>query len=686
MGYASQQKAVPYNICRGKGVIMTTNLTNTTITSKSVDRKYSGLGLHNKIYRAFNAYLYATNFVIKRVDISYNRMTKQYEYNKYFTTVNDNPVVRDLGLSDIRKSNFLILDVDDDNSKKARRINIDGQKYVLSLNILAIQCEDKKMINKLADEGFELDGEKYVSYTASPSNEKHAVKYFVRLTEEIPDEEAAFWRLDKLTGGCISDTLMTKLVSGKQIAKINTRIGNYVSGMKPIGAIDLTKERVAVVKGKGAMGQSYDFDEATRKLMDEQGIEIDNHINDGAGYLSAEKQAVMLNSTLHLNLTVEQSMKVALQTRWTGFTSKIMSRALKSSTLEAMAEFYGAKIYGCENGPLVALIDEDGAKAINWTALESGTATMTIYVLAVANTSGVKSCSQHLIKYMAVNPQKTLELVNKHAMLAMDDFVANRAEAEEGGYSVNSRIMAKLTAEEVFEDSYLVESLYSDAMTYARSMIAENKMPLDGVYTHMMFDLTYALVNGAVDSTLRITEDGFIEAYSRDVLRIYADEIKAIEENDELTEDEKDEQLFDLLSGIVVKFPSAMPKEYEIIVYQTDRQMARKITNLELTNEQKKTIVDYFNNTPYGCTVYAPINAMKNKLAGADVDFDAAMCDMSEFKFILIDQRLKEQETNEGFIGDCTFISYKDIDRKAIYDAKQTKEEEIFTAYDDIDM
>ena len=666
---------------------MTTNLTNTTITSKSVDRKYSGLGLHNKIYRAFNAYLYATNFVIKRVDISYNRMTKQYEYNKYFTTVNDNPVVRDLGLSDIRKSNFLVLDVDDDNSKKARRINIDGQKYVLSLNIIAIQCEDKKMINKLADEGFELDGEKYVSYTASPSNEKHAVKYFVRLTEEIPDEETAFWRLDKVTGGCISDTLMNKLVSGKQIAKINTRIGNYVSGMKPIGEIDLTKERVAVVKGKGAMGQSYDFDEDTRKLMEEQGIEIDNHINDGAGYLSAEKQAVMLNSTLHLNLTVEQSMKVALQTRWTAFTSKIMSRALKSSTLEAMAEFYDAKIYGCENGPLVALIDEDGAKAINWTALKDGTATITIYVLAVANTSGVKSCSQHLIKYMAVNPQKTLELVNKHAMLAMDDFVANRVEAEEGGYSVNSRIMAKLTAEEVFEDSYLVESLYSDAMTYARSMIAENKMPLDGVYTHMMFDLTYALVKGAVDSTLEITKDGFIEAYSRDVLRIYADEIKAIEENDELTEDEKDEQLFDLLSGVVVKFPSAMPKEYEIIVYQTDRQMARKITNLELTNEQKKTIVDYFNNTPYGCTVYAPINAMKNKLAGADVDFDAAMCDMSEFKFILIDQRLKEQETNEGFIGDCTFISYKDIDRKAIYESKhQPKEEEIFTAYDDIDM
>ena len=131
---------------------MTTNLTNTTITSKSVDRKYSGLGLHNKVYRAFNAYLYATNFVIKRVDISYNRMTKQYEYNKYFTTVNDNPVVRDLGLSDIRKNNFLVLDVDDDNSKKARRINIDAEKYIFADSIMVIECEDKNLLDKINKE------------------------------------------------------------------------------------------------------------------------------------------------------------------------------------------------------------------------------------------------------------------------------------------------------------------------------------------------------------------------------------------------------------------------------------------------------------------------------------------------------------------------------------------------------
>ena len=70
-------------------------------------------------------------------------------------------------------------------------------------------------------------------------------------------------------------------------------------------------------------------------------------------------------------------------------------------------------------------------------------------------------------------------------------------------------------------------------------------------------------------------------------------------------------------------------------------------------------LTKYFNNTPYGTTVYAPLNAMKNKLAGADCDFDATMTDMSELKHILIEARLEEQKTKPGFMGDCTFISYK---------------------------
>jgi hypothetical protein len=92
-------------------------------------------------------------------------------------------------------------------------------------------------------------------------------------------------------------------------------------------------------------------------------------------------------------------------------------------------------------------------------------------------------------------------------------------------------------------------------------------------------------------------------------------------------------------------------------------------------------LLAYFQNRPYGTTTFAPLNAMKNKLAGADCDFDATMTDMSELKFILINKRLEDQEKQPGFMGDCTFISYKDIVRTHL-----ATNEDVFTDCDDIDL
>jgi hypothetical protein len=90
----------------------------------------------------------------------------------------------------------------------------------------------------------------------------------------------------------------------------------------------------------------------------------------------------------------------------------------------------------------------------------------------------------------------------------------------------------------------------------------------------------------------------------------------------------------------------------------------------------KKTLKAYFDNTPWGCTVFAPVNTLKNKLAGADVDFDACMSDMSELKNILVEERMAHP--NE--LGYCTFISYKDIERE------EQKEESIEDELNSLDM
>ena len=651
------------------------NMMNNTITSKSVigNKNYRGLKAHDKFRQLQINDLNAHKIVINRVDFIKDRETKEIKQVGYLAIVDDSPLARTFGTTNVVKSNVLAYDVKD-NNKKARRINIDGDRYIFCESIMAIQCEDKELAEQLANEGFKLNNDLYLPVNASPSNEKHAVKYYFKATTKM-DEEAAFWAVDEIMGGSLSDKLMgkdkngqVKFVSGKDITKANTRIGNYASGMKCLYEIDLNKQRVALVNG--SMNQACEFDMDTRNAMLEQGIEIDNNINDGANYFSTTVIKGMARNLGMRRLSNEDALQIAPQVRTTVFTGKTLARTLEAATIEEMANFYNAEFFGNPNGELVALFDTDGAKMVNMTALKDGKCTIKVYVMAIANASGVKTSSQHLIKYMAVNKERTVEILKGYAMSALDNFVANKAEStNEQDTLTNNRIIAKLGTKEALQDSFLVEAMMADAWKYAQSMIAKNKVAIPGIYTHMMFDLTYALTNGMLKGILGITKEGFIEAYNPDLMELYAEEIEAIENDPALTDEEKDAKLFDMLSGVVVKFPSAMPKEFEIIVYQTKKQMRNKIeaavAELEdLNNKEKDEMVEklvaYFNYTPWGCTVYAPINAMKNKLAGADVDFDATMCDMSDLKYILIEERLN----NKGFMGECTFISYKDIERK----------------------
>lgn len=675
----------------------------TTISYKNYQNtNMRSMAQHKRFRKAVNDKIHAVKYVVNRVDITWNAMTKRYEEDRYLAIVDDSPLIHKFGVSiDYRAANVLVFDRNDDDEKgAARRINIDGQKYVYCESLMIIECDNKRKINELSNKGYMLDDKLYVAATASPSNEKHATKYYALICEETPDEEEVYNKINELMGGALDFYLTKKLskhqilntlVTGAMIAKANTRIGNYASGMACLSKIDLKVERVAYVNG--SISQACDFDEETREQMLASGIDIDTNINDGAAFIVPEKIMEMAE-TVGVKLTMETALRVAVQTRWDVLNTKVMAQPKCTEDLERMAEFYGATIYGNPNGPLVALVDKDGAKMVNFEALMEGTTEINMYVLAVANASGVKTCGQHLIKYMSIDPKQTLELVSYYTKLAIDDFVVNKLESEDEGYSVNHRIMAKLAPEEVIEDSYLMESLYSDAFKYVQSMIANIKLPIDGVYTHMTFDLSYALTNGLIDSVLGITPEGFVEAYNPDVLNIYAEEIKAIEEDDTLTEDEKEEELFKRLSATVIKFPSAMPDEYEIIVYKTERQIKKMIMNKVaevegISNEEKVMLKDileyYFDHAYFGCTIYSPINAMKNKLAGADIDFDATMCDMSEFKFIAINERIKEAQKQPGYMGRCTVIVYgNDVVRKT--EEQTTVAEEDFSDVEDIDV
>ena len=628
-----------------------------------MNNEVKGFAANQAMRSAVVKALYEQSIVIRKFEVTTdedNNMNMTFKYG----TIGMNPVAVAFGLDyDVRIPN-LPVEVKLDNDKtEPRRINVDGQKYIFCTSLITVECDDDQAINDMAINGFVVTDKEgnsvvYRAAGSSPSNEKHAVKFFYKVTDEIDTELKAFNIMDTVAGNVFS-AKFAKLMTGKAVTKLNTRLGNYLTTMKSLAQIDLTKDYIALVDGsiKGA----YDFDEATREQMDKVGIEIDNHINDGANYYATDV-IVEMAANVGVKMTHKDALKVAVQNRATYLTGKTMSRTLTKEQLVRVAKANNAEFYGNRNGRLLAVFDTDGAKLVNYAALEAGTAVIDVYVMAIAKASTVRTSGQHLIKYMSVDEKTTINFMKNALGSKLDEFFLDKLNNEATMNSVNAKLIAAL-GEEAVKNTALMETLISDTIKYATSAIAKTKVDIDGVYSHMMFDLSYALTNGRVNGVLGITKDGFVEAYSEDVLRMYKNEIAAIENNDELTEDEKDEQLFQLLSGVVIKYPSAMPKEYEIVVYLTKKQIERRIKAATKDNDDRKALREYFNNTPYGCTVYAPINAMKNKLAGADVDFDATMTDMSALKFILIDQRIKENETRPGFMGYCTFISYKDINR-----------------------
>ena len=631
-----------------------------------MNNEVKGFAANQAMRSAVVKALYEQSIVIRKFEVTTdedNNMNMTFKYG----TIGMNPVAVAFGLDyDIKIPN-LPVEVKLDNDKtEPRRVNVDGQKYIFCTSLITVECDDDQAINDMAINGFVVTDKEgnsvvYRAAGSSPSNEKHAVKFFYKVTDEIDTELKAFNIMDTVAGNVFS-AKFAKLMTGKAVTKLNTRLGNYLTTMKSLAQIDLTKDYIALVDG--SIDGAYDFDEATREQMDKVGIEIDNHINDGANYYATDV-IVEMAANVGVKMTHKDALKVAVQNRATYLTGKTMSRTLTRQQLITIAEANNAVYYGNTNGRLLALFDEDGAKLINTAALKNEQPVIDIYVMAIAKASTVRTSGQHLIKYMSVDEETTIKFMKKAMNGKLDEFFLNKLNNEAVMNSVNAKLIAAL-GDEAVKNTALMETIISDTIKYATSAIAKTKVDIAGVYSHMMFDLTYALTEGRVDRTLGITKDGFVEAYSEDVLRTFKNEIAAIENNNELTEDEKDEQLFQLLSGVVIKYPSAMPKEYEIVVYLTKKQIERRIKAATKDNDDRKALREYFNNTPYGCTVYAPINAMKNKLAGADVDFDATMTDMSALKFILIDQRIKENKTRPGFMGYCTFISYKDIDRNEL--------------------
>lgn len=643
------------------------------ITLKQLQNsKLSGYAMNKKMREALINKLYELMPVINKYSFFKDEETNELKYTVELGTSNDSPVIREFGLSDKVMRNVKIQESTSNNNTVSRRVDIaPGTRYQLSENIILVYGT-KDILADFTKNGLVIDGVRYEVASISPSQEKHSCKYFARLTEEVPNQKAVFDKIEKING-YVYTGLFSKPVSGEKILKSNSRLGNYGSNMQLLTEIDLSVYQVAIVED--SITGAYDYESEVKKVMDKNGIKIDNHINDGALYLSISIVQRIFEA-LNMDIDRRAALTAALQLRIGTVTAKCMSRTLEQEDMMRIAKQYNAKFYGNPNGELALLIDEDGAKLINEIDLSTGKAILKVYVMAMANASTPHTSGQHLIKYMNVDAARTLEIMDKLTTEALDNYITGQIMDGNNNSTVYAKIRS-LVGEEALSSRMLMESLIKDTITYATSAVAKNRLAIEGIYSHMMFDLSYALTNGAVDFILGINKYGLIEAYSADICKRYAKEIAEIENDPTLSEEEKELKLQAKLSATVIKFPSAGPDEYEVIVYQTENQIKAKIEKAAAgNNKMKRTLKAYFDNTPWGCTVFAPVNTLKNKLAGADVDFDACMSDMSELKNILVEERMAHP--NE--LGYCTFISYKDIERE------EQKEESIEDELNSLDM
>ena len=643
------------------------------ITLKQLQNsKLSGYAMNKKMREALINKLYELMPVINKYSFFKDEETNELKYTVELGTSNDSPVIREFGLSDKVMRNVKIQESTSNNNTVSRRVDIaPGTRYQLSENIILVYGT-KDILADFTKNGLVIDGVRYEVASISPSQEKHSCKYFARLTEEVPNQKAVFDKIEKING-YVYTGLFSKPVSGEKILKSNSRLGNYGSNMQLLTEIDLSVYQVAIVED--SITGAYDYESEVKKVMDKNGIKIDNHINDGALYLSISIVQRIFEA-LNMDIDRRAALTAALQLRIGTVTAKCMSRTLEQEDMMRIAKQYNAKFYGNPNGELALLIDEDGAKLINEIDLSTGKAVLKVYVMAMANASTPHTSGQHLIKYMNVDAARTLEIMDKLTTEALDNYITGQIMDGNNNSTVYAKIRS-LVGEEALSSRMLMESLIKDTITYATSAVAKNRLAIEGIYSHMMFDLSYALTNGAVDYILGINKYGLIEAYSADICKKYAKEIAEIENDPTLSEEERELKLQAKLSATVIKFPSAGPDEYEVIVYQTENQIKAKIEKATAgNNKMKKTLKAYFDNTPWGCTVFAPVNTLKNKLAGADVDFDACMSDMSELKNILVEERMAHP--NE--LGYCTFISYKDIERE------EQKEESIEDELNSLDM
>ena len=545
--------------------------------------------------------------------------------------------------------------------------SMSSEEIVESIISQGLTIDKDRVVVGKADEGTHID-----ALIWTPSNERNGQILFTSL-----DPNEAWDKLEAIGGGSISRKLAGKMPVAK-FKKLASRLGLFATPAVEFTQVGTENHGLLVLDHE--LLSTEDFNNIGKEILAKIGVEIDAKQWDGAAFFSAELALDGLKNLGMNRIDIKKALMFAFQLRISQVYAKVFGEALHQSVLNKMSRYIiqeldkieattGKKlyrIYGNENC-ISMILDGNAAKIVDLDqdAKEEG---MTVYLLDIAKGSESGTATQMTDKFAIFNKEATAEFLFNRGKKDCLDYAKSIGDNDCSllGEDINvwqtllnigkSAPADSKIAFDVFSDQYIISKLLKDTSKKHEAAYKKGRVSIASEFERALFDSTYLLTDGAINSILKVTELGAIECYSTDVLERFAEEIEAIETNDNLSDIEKTAKLDEILTGAVIKYPTPGREEIELVRFKTEREIRATImtyvNNGVIDQATARLVFNYFSFTSYGTIKIAADNALKHKLAGMDTDYDGVVVILEKALIdILVDVYAKRKVALEESTG-----------------------------------
>ena len=526
--------------------------------------------------------------------------------------------------------------------------------------------KDRVVVGK-ADEGTHIN-----ALIWTPSNERNGQILFTSL-----DPNEAWDKLEAIGGGSISRKLAGKMSVAK-FKKLASRLGLFATPAVEFTQVGTDRHGLLVLDHE--LLSEEDFNTINKEILAKIGVEIDAKQWDGAAFFSAELALDGLKNLGMNRIDIKKALMFAFQLRVEQVYAKVFGEALHQSVLNKMSRYIiqeldkieattGKKlyrIYGNKNS-ISMILDGNAAKIVDLDqdAREEG---MTVYLLDIAKGSESGTATQMTDKFAIFNKEATAKFLFNRGKKDCLDYAKSIGDNDCSllGEDINvwqtllnigkSAPADSKIAFDVFSDQYIVSKLLKDTSKKHEAAYKKGRVSIASEFDRALFHSTDLLTDGAINSILKVTELGAIECYSTDILERFAEEIEAIETNDNLSDIEKTAKLDEILTGAVIKYPTPGREEIELVRFKTEREVRATIMSYVedgiIDQATARLVFNYFSFTSYGTIKIAADNALKHKLAGMDTDYDGVVVILEKALVdILVDVYAKRKVALEESTG-----------------------------------